>query len=107
MKNLKIIGATSILILYFFNQYFHYLIVINEHNLTELGFIEFIRLRLEQGFTFQRGGRTINFGSIGVIISWIFQIGFTYLIFHYRVIPAVLVFQIVLWGIVENSCKYL
>lgn len=94
IKNLKIIGATSILLLYFFNQYFQYLIVINEHNLIELGFMEFIRLRLEHGFTLQRGDLRINYGSIGLILSWIFQIGFTYFIFLYRLTTAVMVSQV-------------
>lgn len=94
IKNLKIIGATSILLLYFLNQYFQYLIEINEHNLTDSGFMEFIRLRLERGFTSQRGDLTTNFGAIGLIASWLFQIGFTYFIFLNRLIPAVINTQV-------------
>lgn len=94
VKNLKIIGAMSILLLYCLSQYFMYQIAIYEHDLTELGFMEFIRLRLEQGATSQVGDLNINYGSVELIISWIFQIGFTYFIFLYRLPTAVMVSQV-------------
>ena len=91
---LKIVGAGSILLLFSLNQYFQYLIFINEHILTKFSFMDFIRLRLEQGFTSQRGDLTTNYGSIGLIFSWIVQMGFTYMILLYRMIPAVLISQV-------------
>ena len=93
IRNIQITGIIGILILYFFNQYFQYWITMGGNNI-ELGFLEFIRSRLEVGFTIQRGGNRINLGPIGLIGSWVFQVGFTYLIFHLRVIPAVMAFQI-------------
>ena len=93
INNLAIIAVISIVILYFFNQFFQFLITTNGNNL-EISFLEFIRSKLEGGFTIQRGGNNINLGPIGLVISWVFQVGFTYLIFHLRAIPALLAFQV-------------
>lgn len=72
--NYLLIGM--IITIYVFNQYFQYQIILNENNYEPIGFISFIKLRLETGLTI----RTFNTGWIGLIISWIIQLGFTYII---------------------------
>lgn len=52
-------------------------IILNENNLdsNEMGFIDFLQLRLERGLTV----KTLNLGSVGMIISWVIQLGLTFL----------------------------
>ena len=69
-----------ILIVYIFNQYFQYQIILNGNNYEPIGFIEFIKLRLEAGLTV----RSLNTGWIGLVISWILQLGLTYIMGIFR-----------------------
>lgn len=75
-KNLHYLLIISILIIYLSNQYFQYLIILNENNYEPIGFLEFIKLRLEAGLTIKK----LNTGWIGLVISWILQLVITYYI---------------------------
>ncbi len=55
-----------------------------------IGFIEFIKLRLDAGLTI----KSLNTGWIGLLISWIFQLGFTYLIGMLRLISSLTNYQL-------------
>ena len=70
--NYMLIGV--ILVAYILNQYFLYGFIMSENNFEPIGFVNFIQLRLEQGLTLE----SLNTGWIGLVISWIFQIGLTY-----------------------------
>ncbi|GAB3540228.1 hypothetical protein GCM10027443_37860 [Pontibacter brevis] len=70
--NFLMIGMVGIV--YVSNQYFQYQIILIENNLQPIGFLEFIKLRLEAGLTI----KSLNNGWIGLVISWIFQLGLTY-----------------------------
>lgn len=72
---LKYFLSGTIILIYLSNQYFQYHIILFEGNYEAIGFIEFIKLRLKQGLTIE----SLDLGWIGLIVSWIFQIGFTYL----------------------------
>jgi len=67
-----------ILITYILNQYFlyGYGLIMSENNIEPIGFLNFIQLRFQEGLTI----KSMNTGWIGLVISWIFQIGFTYAI---------------------------
>jgi len=71
LRNILIV---SILIVFIGNQIFQYNIILNENNLERIGFFEFIELRLQQGLTIKK----MNLGSIGLIISWVIQLGLTF-----------------------------
>lgn len=71
LRNIIII---SILIVFIGNQFFQYNIILIENNLERIGFFEFLKLRLQQGLTI----KTLNVGTIGLIISWILQLGLTF-----------------------------
>lgn len=70
--NYLLIGV--VLLTYLFNQYFLYFLIISENNIESLGFFNFIQLRFQEGLTI----KSMNTGWIGLVVSWIFQIGFTY-----------------------------
>lgn len=61
-------------LVYLSNQYFQYHIILFENNYEAIGFIEFMKIRLEQGLVIE----SLNIGWIGLIISWGFQLFFTY-----------------------------
>lgn len=64
----------SILIVFIGNQIFQYNIILTESNFERIGFFEFLKLRLQQGLTI----KSLNVGSVGLIISWIIQLGLTF-----------------------------
>ncbi|MBT9393993.1 hypothetical protein KLP40_12545 [Hymenobacter sp. NST-14] len=72
--NYTLIGM--VVLVYGSNQYFQYHIILQEINYEAIGFFEFLKLRLEAGLTI----KSLNTGWIGLVISWIFQLGFTYAI---------------------------
>jgi hypothetical protein len=63
-----------VLIIYILNQYFLYGLIMSENNIEPIGFLNFIQMRFEEGLTI----KSMNTGWIGLVISWIFQIGLTY-----------------------------
>lgn len=69
-----------VILVYVSNQYFQYQIILTENNYQPIGFFEFMKLRLEAGLTL----KTLNTGWIGLAISWVFQLGFTYAIGLFR-----------------------
>jgi hypothetical protein len=66
--------GVMILITFLINLYFQYYLIITENNISDLGFFEFIKLRVEGGLMI----KTLNTGAIGLILSWILQIVFPF-----------------------------
>ena len=81
-NKLQYILAGMILLIYFSNQYFQYEIILNENNYDRIGFWEFLKLRFSQGLTI----KNLNTGWIGLIISWILQLGLTGLFVYLKII---------------------
>lgn len=73
-NKLRNILIASIFIVFIGNQLFQYNIILIENNFERIGFFEFLKLRLQQGLTI----KSFNVGSIGLIISWILQLGLTF-----------------------------
>jgi hypothetical protein len=71
-----------IIFIYVSNQYFQYEIILNENNFERIGFLEFWKLRLSEGLTIKK----MNTGWIGLVISWIIQLGLTGLFVYLKVI---------------------
>lgn len=71
LRNILII---SILTVFLGNQIFQYNMILMENNFERISFFEFIKLRFEQGLTI----KTLNVGGIGLVISWLVQLGFTF-----------------------------
>lgn len=84
-----ILGAT-VLLTYILNQYFLYQIILTENNLEPIGFLSFIQFRLEQGLTV----KNINTGWVGLVISWIFQLVWTYFIVYLKVVSSITVYRL-------------
>lgn len=72
---LKYILIASIILVFTGNQIFQYNIILAENNLEGIGLFEFLKLRLQQGLRI----KTLNLGSIGLIISWIIQLGLSFI----------------------------
>ncbi len=87
LRNILII---SILIVFTGNQAFQYNIILTENNLERIGFFQFLKLRLQQGLTIQN----LNVGSIGLIISWMIQLGLTF-VFGYINLARILIDYVV------------
>lgn len=75
-KQLNRLLIAIVVLVYLSNQYFQYQILRNEIYLESIGFLEFIKLRIEAGLTIE----SLNTGWIGLLLSWVFQLGFTYLL---------------------------
>lgn len=72
---LKNILIASIIIVFIGNQVFQYIIIINENNINGIGFFEFLKYRIQLGLKLKK----INVGTIGLIISWIIQLGLSFI----------------------------
>ena len=79
-----------IFITYLSNQYFLYELILEDNNLERIGFLEFLKWRLENGLTI----KSLNTGWIGLVISWIFQLGITWAICYLRVIHSLTAYVI-------------
>lgn len=73
-NKLRNILIVSIFIVFIGNQLFQYNLILAENNFERIGFFEFLKLRLQQGLTI----KSLNVGAIGLIISWLLQLGLTF-----------------------------
>lgn len=70
--------------------YFQYYLIITENNISDLGFIEFVKLRIENGLMI----KTLNTGWIGLALSWIFQIVFPFFLAQAKVASSLMNYSI-------------
>lgn len=89
-SKLQFLLVAMILLTYTSNQYFQYELIINELDIERIGFLEFMKLRFSKGFML----KNINTGSIGLVISWIIQLGVTGLFVYIKIITAIKIFVI-------------
>lgn len=73
---------SMILITYISNQVFQFLILMSSYEIGSIGFGQFIKLRFEAGLKV----KSIQTGWIGLVVSWIVQLGVTYLVGTLRLI---------------------
>ena len=73
-QKLKLILITSIIVVYVSNQYFQYQIITEQNYGFSIGFFNFIKLRLEQGYRIE----TLETGWIGFVAVFIIQLVLTY-----------------------------
>ena len=73
-KKLQYLLIGMIITIYGLNQYFQYEIILYQNNYERFGFLEFMKLRFEQGLMI----KTIETGWIGLVISWVLQLVITY-----------------------------
>ncbi len=81
-NKLQYLLAGMIILIYISNQYFQYEIILNENNYDRIGFLEFLKLRFSQGLMI----KNLNTGWIGLVISWILQLGLTGLFVYLKII---------------------
>ncbi len=89
-KKINYVLIVSILMVYILNQFFQYQLILSRNNFEPIGFLAFMKLKLDHGLIH----KSSNFGSIGLIISWIVQLGLTYLIGYLRTMSALLKIKI-------------
>lgn len=65
-----------IVITYLTNQYFQFKIILNTNDLQNFSFWEFMQVRFDSGLKI----KSINTGSVGLVVSWVLQLALTYLI---------------------------
>lgn len=81
-NKLQFLLAVMIILIYVTNQYFQYEIILNENSYERIGFWEFLKLRFSEGLTI----KNINTGWIGIVISWILQLGLTGLFVYLKIV---------------------
>lgn len=81
-NKLQYLLAAMIILIYGSNQYFQYEIILNENNYDRIGFWEFLKIRFSHGLIINN----VNTGWIGLVISWILQLGLTGLFVYLRII---------------------
>jgi hypothetical protein len=82
-----VVGLGAVLIC-IFNQYFQYQLILTKYNYEPIGFINFIKLRLEYGFKLDE----INLGAYGYIGTWILQIVLIYIITAHKTTLSIIKF---------------
>lgn len=89
-KKLHFLLIAMIIITYLSNQYFQYEIILSENNYERIGFFEFMKIRFSEGLTI----KTLNTGWIGLVISWILQLGITYAVAYLRLVSTITSYQL-------------
>ena len=89
-KNLTYVLIGTIVSVYFFNQHFQYEIILRENHLERIGFLNYMTLKFQNGLKI----KSQNTGAIGLLISWIIQIGLTLLISYLRLASIVTTYKI-------------
>jgi len=85
-KTIKLVLLGAVILIFVLNQYFQYQLIMTRNHYEPIGFIAFLRIRLEHGLTI----KDLNVGTIGLLISWIFQIGVTCLVGYLRTLIAIM-----------------
>ncbi len=80
-RPIQIIIGGMMILMFLTNLFTKYQLIIAENNISELGFFEFIKLRIEGGLTI----KDLNTGWIGLTLSWIFQIVFPFFLAQAKV----------------------
>lgn len=75
---------SMILITYISNQVFQYIIITSSQEFESIGFTQFMELRFQAGLKV----KSIETGWIGLVVSWLVQLGFTYMVSALRLIGA-------------------
>ncbi|MBE8724225.1 hypothetical protein [Flavobacterium hungaricum] len=90
LKKIQYVIIAMVFIVYSSNQYFQYLIVLNENDISGLSFYEFLQIIFSEGLFIKK----INTGWIGLVLSWVVQLVLTYYIAVARVSSIVMAYQI-------------
>ncbi|MFD2824454.1 hypothetical protein ACFS5M_12300 [Lacinutrix iliipiscaria] len=80
-KSIQFIIGGMVLVMFITNLFTQYQLIITENNISDLGFFEFMKLRLEGGLNI----KDLNTGWIGLTLSWVFQIVFPFILAQAKV----------------------
>lgn len=89
-KIARILTAVFIFVIFITNQYFQFHLILIENNIPNLGFIEFQKYLLEEGFTVNR----TNVGWIGLVVVWILQLAIPYFVAQIKILNGILTYSI-------------
>tara|TARA_R110002049_G_scaffold308879_1_gene514645 strand:- start:1009 stop:2136 length:1128 start_codon:yes stop_codon:yes gene_type:complete len=73
-RPIQVMVAGIMIVMFLTSQFTQYQLIISENNISDLGFFEFMKIRIENGLTI----KSLNTSWIGLVLSWIFQIVFPY-----------------------------
>jgi hypothetical protein len=73
-RPIQLLVAGMMIVMFITSQFTQYQLIISENNISELGFFEFMKMRIEHGLTI----KDLNTGWIGLSLSWVFQMVFPY-----------------------------
>ena len=73
-RPIQLMVGGIMIVMFITSQFTQYQLIVSENNISDLGFFEFIKIRIENGLTI----KSLNTGWIGLVLSWIFQIVFPY-----------------------------
>jgi hypothetical protein len=79
--HLSKMAIVTVVVTYILNQYFLYYLLLEKNYIGQFYFWDFLQLRFREGLTIE----SIDTGWIGLVISWLFQIGFSSAIAYTRV----------------------
>lgn len=89
-KNLETLLSVLVLTVYISNQYFQYYLITEELHDLSINFLAFIQFRLAEGLLI----KGFNFGWIGLVVNWLFQLLFTFYLTRIRLVATILVYQV-------------
>nr|WP_299384230.1 hypothetical protein [Allomuricauda sp.] len=89
-EHLKFVLMGMVLMTYLSNQFFQYHLILQEYKFGAIGFPEFLKLRLRAGLTI----KSLDTGTVGLLISWAIQLVLTYYIGFVRLITGLTKYQL-------------
>ena len=75
-RPIKLMVGGMMMMIFLINQFIQYQLIISENDIYGVGFLEFMKMRIENGLNIN----DLNTGWIGLVLSWLFQIVFPYFI---------------------------
>lgn len=83
---IRFVLAGGIILVFLMNLVFQYEIILIRNHFEPIGFYLFMKLRFHQGLII----RGLDVGSIGLLISWVVQLGLTYIVGYMRTLSAII-----------------
>lgn len=84
-SKIKFVLIGAVVLTFIMDQIFQYQLILSRNYFVHIDFLTFMKLRLDQGLRI----KDIDVGSIGLVISWVVQLGLTYVIGYLRTISAI------------------
>lgn len=84
-KSIQILLVILVLLFFVTNQFVQYLLIVSENNISGISFFQFMEMRIANGLVIKE----LNTGWIGLVISWLVQLIFSYYLASAKVFLAI------------------